>query len=141
MNNIAAADKQSVHGIQQFALFDGFAMSQPRQRTQPSIARLRMINGQFLATKRAGQQWQSNAIIMLRRFLKTVRASLTCEFTFEEFRLFCELYDMPAPRSLNAWGALPARACREGLCEWSGGIARATRPASHNRIIKVWVAL
>lgn len=106
-----------------------------------NISRFRMIKGQILAAKRAGKEWQDNAMFMLRLFLKTARLNFDCKFTFEEFRLFCESHDMPAPRSLNAWGGLPSRACKEGLCEWAGTYAHATRPASHNRIIKVWVSL
>lgn len=130
-----------IQTIEQFGLF---GESDFRQRRKPSAtARMRKLNGQFHAEKKAGKLWQENALVLLRRFIKTaVVGNATAQpFTFEEFRLYAEANGLPAPRSVNAWGALPAAACKQMICEWTGGVKTANRPESHARLIKVWRAL
>lgn len=131
----------SAHSVEQFGLF---GESDFRQRRRPSAtARMRKINGQFHAEKKAGKVWQENAIILLCKFIKTVVMSraVCSDFTFEDFRLYAESNGLSKPRSLNAWGALPSAACRQSICEWTGRVSVANRPESHARLIKVWRAI
>lgn len=129
------------NAIEQFALFGESDFRQRRKASE--TARLRKLNGQFLAEKKAGKLWQENALILLRKFIKHVVRGNCVEqpFTFEDFRLYAESSGMPAPRSLNAWGALPSAACRALICTWTGNVKPANRPESHARLIKVWRAL
>lgn len=111
---------------------------QPRPASQ--TAALRKSNGQFLAARRAGKLWQENAIVALRKYLGAIQSMNVPTFTFEDFRTYCEIEGMPEPASLCAWGALPSVACKLGLCQWTGTVRAAVRPASHGRLIKVWIA-
>jgi len=99
--------------------------------------------GQQLAIQKAGQEWRETSICWLKIFLATIQKNCgeKVEFTFEEFRLFCNMNELPEPESLNAWGALPKIASKRGLCRWSGRVKCATRKASHGRMIKVWEAV
>jgi hypothetical protein len=121
----------------------------PKVRRQPAMplgveARDRKRNGQFRAMKRAGQQWASKALDMLAEWLAERQRNgtgATVDFTFEDFRLFAEGNRLPAPASLNAWGALPTAAKKLGLCAQTGRAEAAKRPESHGRLINVWRAL
>ena len=108
-----------------------------------SEATVRKSNGQFLAAKRAGKVWQESTLDALDRFIAEMKDKCKgnlsqVQFTFEEFRIYCEVRGMPAPASLNAWGSLPSIAARKGWCRWSGGVRCAIRAESHGRILKVW---
>ena len=122
--------------MNQYVLFEHIPHPRPRRAND---AQVRKANGQFLAARRAVKLWQENAMVALRRFLDHhVRPDPIGEFTFEEFRLYCAMRDMEEPKSLNAWGSLPAAARRAGLCAWTGRVKPAIRPASHGRLIKIW---
>lgn len=96
--------------------------------------------GQQLALSNAGKIWQIAVMFWLGIFLEHIKGNGHSEFTFEEFRVFCNMNELPEPVSLNAWGSLPRIAARKGLCRWTGRVKPAVRKASHGRIIKVWEA-
>lgn len=129
----------AIQHVEQLSFFDARPSGQPRRHT--SEAALRKSNGQFLALKRAGKVWHDNAMMELEKYLKKIKGNKVNSFTFEDFRLHCEVQGLSEPASLNAWGAIPNSARRAGLCAWSGGFQQATRPASHSRFIKTWIAL
>jgi len=125
-----------LQAIEQFSLFGASKFIQPRSPSES--ASLRKSNGQFLAARKAGKLWQENALVALERFIRVSQGDVTGDFTFEDFRTWCQVQSMLEPDSLCAWGALPAVACKRGMCEWTGRVTTATRPASHGRLIKVW---
>lgn len=124
--------------MNQISMFD--SVQQPHRRFNSS-GTVRKSNGQFLAAKKAGTVWQSNALDALRKFLAVRKAGITGCFTFEEFRLHCEAQYLAKPDSVNAWGSLPAKACKANLCVWTGRFEAAMRPEAHSRFVKVWAAL
>lgn len=127
--------------IEQPGLFAELPAPRPRRPRHPE-GELRKANGQFLAIKRAGQLWQENALVALRKFLKTVHGrAITPVFTFEEFRVYCEIEGMTPPASFNAWGALPKVAVKAGLIAWTGGYVKAVRAEAHARPIKLWISI
>ena len=125
----------------QLSFFEAGIARQQRRAAPMGSASLRKSNGQFLALRRAGKQWMENTMVALPVFLATLKAAHTDTFTFEEFRVFCTMRNMAEPHSPCAWGAVPAAACRAGLCVWTERVQPAVLAASHNRIIKVWKAL
>jgi hypothetical protein len=121
-------------------LFDNLP-SPPRPRRAPrDSAQKRKENGQFAAERKAGAAWFDAMLKALPRYLAELASKQIAppDFTFEGFRMYCETKGLPAPASVNAWGALPSHAKRAGLCEWTGRVMSAIRPESHARLMRVW---
>lgn len=124
----------------QSALFDDLP-SPPRSKRAPrDTAQTRKTNGQFKAERKAGSPWFESMLKHIPRYLAELSSKQIAppEFTFEGFRMYCESRDLPAPASVNAWGALPSHAKRAGMCEWTGRVMSAVRPESHARLMRVW---
>lgn len=106
----------------------------------PHTAEAMRDTGQQMALFKAGPEWSAQAIHFLRLFLTEHVAAGEDEFTFEQFRLHAEQCGLKAPASLNAWGALPRIAIAAGICQPTSKVVKASRPASHARMIRVWRA-
>lgn len=97
-------------------------------------------NGQQLALWKAGPDWTSQAIHMLRVYATQLIASGEPTFTFEQFRIYALECGLPEPASINAWGALTKSAQHAQICRPTDRYIKATRPQSHARVIRVWRA-
>lgn len=114
-----------------------------------TAARQRKESGQALALANAGRAWTDRAIKSLRYYLANLKAEHGLNnineyplFTFEEFRVWATGNKfLSEPSSVNAWGALPRIAKREGLVDFSGMVTEAKRPQSHSRSIRLWRAV
>jgi hypothetical protein len=95
----------------------------------------------------AGQQmalfnspgWKDYILVRLQAFCASRKKEGNLEFRVEEFEAWLQPWEQPASR--NAWGSLPAIACRAGIIAWAERHERAKRPSTHARDVKVWRAL
>ena len=115
------------------------ALFGPNELYRPSITVLNKVNGQLLADKKTGAEWNEKVIVILTHWLNSnFKTNAVNEFTFEQFRLYHEQSKHKSPNSLNSWGSLPLKACKAGLCRWTGRVTTARRDEAHARLIKVW---
>lgn len=99
--------------------------------------------GQEKAERKAGAGWQAVMITALRAFcankkLDGMHSVSIPRFTMDEFRLYAKANYLPDPESMNAWGALPRRAVREGVIRATGEFRQAVIESAHARVVRVW---
>ena len=62
------------------------------------------------------------------------------EFTTDDVRLLANSREIGEPHEPRAWGAVMAKAARDGICEKTGLYVQTSRPRAHARPIPVYHA-
>jgi len=109
--------------------------------TDASIGLQLKERGQQLALFGAGANWIDQIMECFAQFCADRKNEGRPEFRFEEFRETIELRGYPLPASHKAWGAVPLRACRANLIEWTQEYVAATSAKTHAHPVKEWRAL
>ncbi len=91
--------------------------------------------GQQLALENSGE-WKDEVMQKMHRFARALTKGEL--FGMDEFRDYFRAWELPLPSSQNAWGSVPAMACKAGLIEETDQYTKSSLPSAHSRIIKLW---
>lgn len=91
--------------------------------------------GMRKARKRAGSPWLATTLTLFKEFCLEAYIAGKPTVTTEDFR---KLNVAPEPKSDNAWGSLPAAACKAGFLAKTSMTTVATRPFAHGRVVRLW---
>lgn len=80
--------------------------------------------------------WSKEAYRYLTVFLRYNSG----EFMTENFRAYCEKYNLPTPPSLRAYGSIMVQAQRNGLIK-SLGYSSVKNPKAHSTPATIWIKI